>query len=70
MKHLWLVLAALLLTAGAAHARDVGFQALTMPNGSDAPVKIGVWYPRTRRRARSGWGCRRRTSAPDAPVAG
>jgi hypothetical protein len=30
------------MAAGSAHAHDVGFQALTMPNGSGAPVGLGL----------------------------
>jgi predicted dienelactone hydrolase len=40
-------LAALLLTlpGAAAHAGDVGFQVMTIPDGDARPLTVGVWYP-------------------------
>jgi predicted dienelactone hydrolase len=71
MKTLLFVLAAvLMMEAGAAYARDVGFQALTMPNGADAPVKIGVWYPTDAAASAQPLGLQTQDVAPDAPVAG
>ena len=66
----WVLALMLALAAGAAQARDVGFQALTMPNGSDAPVKIGVWYPTEAAASVQPLGLRTQDVAPDAPVAG
>lgn len=71
MKALLVVLASLVLAAsGPAFARDAGFQALTMPNGSDAPVKIGVWYPTEAAASPQPLGLQTQDVAPDAPVAG
>jgi predicted dienelactone hydrolase len=39
------VAAALFGLATATHAQSVGYQHLTMPDPSGAPVEIGVWYP-------------------------
>jgi len=67
----WAVVVALLLAAAsAAHARDVGFQTLTMPNGAEAPVKIGVWYPTDAAASEQPLGAQTQDVAPDAPVAG
>ena len=46
MKLFALIAAAILLLAPLeARAGDVGFTELTIPNGADTPLKIGVWYP-------------------------
>ena len=34
-----------LTLSAAAHAGDVGFQQLTIPDGDEKPLTIGVWYP-------------------------
>lgn len=72
MKLTWLclALAVILTAAGAARARDVGFQALTMPNRSDAPIKIGVWYPTDAAASSQPLSLQTQDVAPDAPVAG
>jgi len=71
MKALLVALASLVLAAAsAAHAREVGFQALTMPNGADAPVKIGVWYPTDAAASAQPLGLQTQIVAPGAPVAG
>jgi len=46
MKLAALFAAGLLMMLGlAAHAGDVGFQELTIPDGTEKPLTIGVWYP-------------------------
>jgi predicted dienelactone hydrolase len=46
MKPLFsLVLALCLAMAAPARALDVGFQAVTIPNGADKPIQVGIWYP-------------------------
>jgi predicted dienelactone hydrolase len=35
----------LMLFGAAAHAGDVGFQVLSIANGDEKPLTIGVWYP-------------------------
>ena len=35
----------LMMLGAAAHAGDVGFQTLTIANGADRPLTIGIWYP-------------------------
>jgi predicted dienelactone hydrolase len=67
----WAVVVALLLmAAGGARAREVGLQALTIPNGADKPIKIGVWYPTDAPASPQPLGAQTQTVAPDAPVAG
>ena len=72
IKLTWLCLglALLLMAAGGAHARDVGFQALSIPNGADKPIKIGVWYPTDAAASPQPLGLQTQTVAPDAAVAG
>jgi predicted dienelactone hydrolase len=67
MKRLFLVLT-LLLIAGAARAHDVGFQQLTIPNGADKPITVGVWYPTAVAASPQSLGLQTQTVAPDAPV--
>jgi predicted dienelactone hydrolase len=45
MKLLGALAAALALAAAPALAHTVGFQHLTIPNGADKPIDVGVWYP-------------------------
>ena len=68
MKRLLLVLAALLLTAGAARAHEVGFAQRTIPNGADKPIQIGIWYPTAVTASPQPLGLQTQTVAPDAPV--
>jgi predicted dienelactone hydrolase len=35
----------LMMLGAAAHAGDVGFQQMTIADGTDKPLTIGVWYP-------------------------
>lgn len=59
-----------LAMAVAAQAHDVGFQALSMPNGADKPIRIGVWYPTDAAASPQPLGLQTQVVAPDAPVAG
>jgi predicted dienelactone hydrolase len=74
MKHtitLALLAAGLLLLAALpAAARDVGFQTMTIPNGADKPIRIGVWYPTDAAASPQPLGLQTQVVAPDAPVAG
>ena len=45
MKLIAILAAAMLLIAPAAMAGDVGFTELTIPNGANPPLLVGVWYP-------------------------
>lgn len=53
-----------------AQAADVGFQSLTIPNGSDTPLKIGVWYPTDAAPTPQPLGGYTQSVASDAAVAG
>ena len=68
MKGFLLVLAALLLTASIARAHEVGFQQLSIPNGADKPITVGVWYPTPVAASAQPLGLQTQTVAPDAPV--
>ncbi len=68
MKRLLLVLAALLLTAGAARAHEVGFAQRTIPNGADKPIQIGIWYPTAVTASPQPLGLQTQTVSQDAPV--
>ncbi len=71
MRFAWLIAAALvLIAAGGARAHEVGFQQLTIPNGADKPIKIGVWYPSDAPPSPQPLGAQTQTVAPDGPVAG
>jgi predicted dienelactone hydrolase len=59
-----------LAMAGAAHARDVGFQTLTIPNGADRPIRVGIWYPTGAAASPRPLGLQTQDVAPDAPVVG
>jgi predicted dienelactone hydrolase len=59
-----------LAAAQAARAHDVGFQALSIPNGPDQPIKIGVWYPTDAAASAQPLGAQTQDVAPNAPVAG
>jgi predicted dienelactone hydrolase len=45
MKLIGLIAAAILLTAPCAHAGNVGFVEVRLPNGAEKPLIVGIWYP-------------------------
>jgi predicted dienelactone hydrolase len=49
MMRFWAMVAAAMLAfvglAGAARAGDVGFQEVQVANGTDTPLRVGIWYP-------------------------
>ena len=46
MKIIALIAMSLLMMLGAAaHAGEVGFEQLTIPDGAEKPLTVGVWYP-------------------------
>jgi predicted dienelactone hydrolase len=61
----------LLMTFGAAaHAGDVGFTQLTIPDGNDKPLTVGVWYPTDAPASPQALATFTQTVASGAPVAG
>jgi predicted dienelactone hydrolase len=64
------VLAALVLLATRAFAADVGFEEVRIPNGPDAPLAVGIWYPTRASATPHSLGSGTQLVAPDAPVAG
>lgn len=67
-----LVLIGLLFAAAPVSAENAGFRLLTVPDGQDKPLQVGVWYPTdapaSPQRLES-WASTQ-TVAPDAPVDG
>jgi predicted dienelactone hydrolase len=71
MKLAALFAVGLLMMLGlAAHAGDVGFQELTIPDGTETPLTIGVWYPTDAAGSPQPLGTFTQTVAAGAPVAG
>lgn len=71
MKGLILALAAVLLAvAPAAYAANVGFEELQIPDGADAPLTVGVWYPTNAPDQASPVGAFVQTVAPGADPVG
>ena len=60
----------MMLTGLAARAGDVGFQQLTIPDGTDKPLTIGVWYPADAPASPQRLGTITQDVAVGAPVAG
>jgi predicted dienelactone hydrolase len=54
----------------AAHAGDVGFQELTIPDGDEKPLTVGVWYPTDAPVSPQAVGLFTQTVAVGGPVAG
>lgn len=61
---------AALLIAGAAQAGEVGFQEVSVADGSDKPLTVGVWYPTEAAASSQPLGAFTQVVAPGAPVAG
>ena len=45
MKLIGMIAAAILLAAPHAHAGNVGFVEVALPNGAEKPLIVGIWYP-------------------------
>ncbi|HXQ13377.1 MAG TPA: dienelactone hydrolase [Caulobacteraceae bacterium] len=60
----------LMMFGAAAHAGDVGFQQLTIPDGSERPLTVGVWYPTDAPASPQALGLFTQTVASGGPVAG
>jgi predicted dienelactone hydrolase len=61
---------ALVLFGASAHAGDVGFRELSIPNGTDKPLVVGIWYPTKAKPHPAPLGQFVQDVATDAPVAG
>ena len=71
MKIATLLAALLLMVFGtAAHAGGVGFQELTIPDGDEKPLTVGVWYPTDAPAKPQPLGLFSQTVASGAAVAG
>lgn len=60
----------LLLSLNVAHAANVGFQPVSIPNGNDQPLAAGVWYPTNAQPSQQTIDSGQETVAPNAPVTG
>jgi predicted dienelactone hydrolase len=60
----------LMMLGLAAHAGDVGFQQTIIPDGTDKPLTIGVWYPTDAQASPQPLGTFTQDVATGAPVAG
>jgi predicted dienelactone hydrolase len=66
-----IALSALLLgLAGTARAGEVGFRQVAIPNGADAPLQVGIWYPTLTPGSPQRLELFTQDVAPDAPVFG
>lgn len=65
-----LLVAFLLITLQHTRAAEVGFQAITIPNGDEKPLSAGVWYPTDAEASPHPIGPATQTVALNAPIAG
>jgi predicted dienelactone hydrolase len=70
MKLVSLVVAVWLVTAAGVCAQNVGFQALSIPDGAGKPIRIGVWYPTGAPASPQTIALQTQDVALDAPVVG
>ena len=70
MKLLGAIVAAIALAAAPALAHNVGFQHLTIANGDDKPIEVGVWYPSDSPASPQTLGGFTQEAAPNGAVAG
>ena len=66
----WFAILLLAALGPAAHSGDVGFQMLTIADGSDRPLAIGVWYPTDAAAKPTSLETFTQDVATDAPVMG
>lgn len=59
-----------ILAVTAAHAGSVGFREISVPDGTDRPLRVGIWYPTEAPPAPQRFGTFSQVVAPGAPVAG
>jgi predicted dienelactone hydrolase len=56
--------------AAEAHAGEVGFRKIAIPNGDDPPLELGIWYPTLTQGSPQPLEFYTQDVAPDAPVSG
>jgi predicted dienelactone hydrolase len=66
----WMAAVAMLLTASAALAGNVGFERVAAPAGADKPLEVGIWYPTDAAEAVMALGPSSQVVALGAPVTG
>lgn len=70
MKSILTALLSAIVFVASAHAGSVGFREISVPDGSDRPLKVGLWYPTDAPPAPQRFGTSNQVVAPGAPVAG
>jgi predicted dienelactone hydrolase len=70
MKPILTFLMSAILFVTAAHAGSVGFREITVPDGADRPLQVGLWYPTEAPPAPQRFGTFSQVVAPGAAVAG
>jgi predicted dienelactone hydrolase len=70
MKFFSVLIAALALYTGTALSSNVGFQKLTITNGQDKAITVGIWYPTDSAPAVTALETYTQSVATDAPVHG
>jgi predicted dienelactone hydrolase len=70
MKLFAALICALMLCKGTALGGNVGFQKLTISNGQDKPITIGVWYPTDSAPSATALETYTQSVSPDAPIHG
>jgi predicted dienelactone hydrolase len=70
VKFLAALVVALTLCTGTALAANVGFQKLTISNGQDKPITVGIWYPTASAPSVTALDTYMQSVATDAPIRG
>ena len=70
MKPILTALLSAIVFVAAAHAGSVGFREISVPDGADRPLRVGLWYPTDAPPAPQRFGTFSQVVAPGAPVAG
>ncbi len=70
MKLVISVILSAILSVAAAHAGSVGFREVSVPDGADRPLRVGLWYPTDAAPTPQRFGTFSQVVAPGAAVAG
>ena len=70
MKHLITAFLSAILFVTAAHAGSVGFREISVPDGANPPLRVGLWYPTDAAPSLQRFATTSQVVAPGAAVAG
>ena len=70
MRMIGILFALLVFSAGAARAANVGFEQVSVPDGTARPLVVGIWYPTDAQAAPHALGPFTQDVAMSAPIAG